>query len=532
MDEFEQESTALARGEATFEGPGPRNQASQKAKAIKYIQLSYPKVEVLNGPCERLVPNVDIKNFSELCSKHPGATSVYQFLQEMPFKRTQDPAQGTTWLELYIVYRMLGHPEPVSRDQNLAVAKPTMGAQLREFRAVVRKVVRWAFAGKSMLLFRGTESKGHALRTLGLRTILATMPYQLQLTEGARRAVAQHIVRAQANRSGRQASALLDEGSKVKLQPLRTKGKAQWSRGIPKWGAAQVFQQPMPGSMDSSAASGVDCHRSRGAASASSDQRTCEGPDVTASTRPLPQTIFVFCPKCQFAVDGTRPAFRIDKLDQKTWCKRCHRSHAISNWACACHTPWHACPRHQGEPARLRQTQRQPVDKKSHAAPKRALQDISTEAEIKRLDQPRRTQPSEDPDEIDLGERRQGDLIPKLRHKYRRILREESTDARDRGQVQQADVDEAPASSTAASTGQSSKGSGRSRTTPRAEEPPRSQQQPQQPQQPQSPQQRRSSRQPSPPLQQSRSPRQPSPPQQTPDLDSDTEPPQVPYEFL
>ena len=159
---------------------------------------------------------------------------MFQFLLDLQYQRTNDPAQGTTWIELFIAYRLAGHRSPIDRDENLAAVKPTMGAQLREFRLAIRKIAKWAFGGKDMMLFRGTEAKQQVLRNFGLRTVVATLPLQLNLTSEAAKAVATHVVRAQGQRSTQRAAEMMDNNALVKLQPLRTKGKASWASGIHK----------------------------------------------------------------------------------------------------------------------------------------------------------------------------------------------------------------------------------------------------------------------------------------------------------
>ena len=76
------------------------------------------------------------------------------------------------------------------------------------------------------------------------------------------------------------------------------------------------------------------------------------GPQYAAP--PLPCTVFLHCPECSFAVDGTRAAFNLATLHQRTWCSRCQRSKFVRLWTCSCKVQWHTCPRHSMEPARLR----------------------------------------------------------------------------------------------------------------------------------------------------------------------------------
>ena len=246
--------------------------------------------------------------------------------------------------------------------------------------------------------------------------------------------VALHVVRAQANRSYTQAMAMIQEQQRIRLQPLRTKGKANWSTGIQAI-KGRIYRS-QASSSDSNARGGSDaekfrtgtCSRTSAAAQAGDQQAGSSTSSTSALPSPigmLPQMIFLYCPKCLFAVDGTRAAFVVDRLDHKTWCKRCHRSWAVQDWQCACHMPWHACPKHSKEPCRLRSDREGKRSRRTHTAPKRPLAEVCTEEGANMLDEAGR--PSSNllsaTDEIDLGPKQpKGGLLPALRQRYRRIL--------------------------------------------------------------------------------------------------------------
>ena len=161
-----------------------------------------------------------------------------------------------------------------------------------------------------------------------------------------------------------------------------------------------------------------------GGSSGSGTQATTQQPAERA--KPPPQHIHLFCPKCKFAVDGTRVAFSTHKLDHKTWCKRCHRSHTVQNWTCQCHMPWHMCQKHRQEPERLRQIQQGRAKRKPHSTAKRPLEEACTEEGARKLDEaPKRTEPPNPDEQIDLGPSKPSDLLPSIRAKYRRILEKE-----------------------------------------------------------------------------------------------------------
>ena len=62
------------------------------------------------------------------------------------------------------------------------------------------------------------------------------------------------------------------------------------------------------------------------------------------------------CPRCDHQVDGTKPPFRLDNLDQRTWCNQCKGSRFVRLWLCPCQVPWASCPIHAHVPEQLRES--------------------------------------------------------------------------------------------------------------------------------------------------------------------------------
>ena len=76
-------------------------------------------------------------------------------------------------------------------------------------------------------------------------------------------------------------------------------------------------------------------------------------PVPEAVVEPADLVLFA-CPTCGNVSEGTRPTIALDLLDKKTWCNSCRCSRFVRLWRCECGVPWHACPKHMGEPARIR----------------------------------------------------------------------------------------------------------------------------------------------------------------------------------
>ena len=124
-----------------------------------------------------------------------------------------------------------------------------------------------------------------------------------------------------------------------------------------------------------------------------------------------PDLVFMQCPKCPHKLLGSRPAFNLQQLDAKTWCKQCKRSWAVHRWQCSCQIPWHTCQVHKSEPHRLRTTTPAPTPRTtptnstttSRTATKRALGQ-GRDAQVQRwLDLPPTKRARAHPAEVELG---------------------------------------------------------------------------------------------------------------------------------
>ena len=301
-------------------------------------------------------------------------------------------SMGTTWLELYTLYRMTGHPEPVTYNTTQATVRPTLRQQLHTFRHTTRQLVINTMPQQAHTLFKGkSDMHGKRLGTLGINTNLAILPWQPDITPSTRTRIAQEILRSQHRLSLKQACAALEEGKAVALRQLQLKGRAKWSANIKPHGQA-IYNQPTRHDTATSTKHTTQAIEQRGHYGRLGFSLSCAPPptryhqptNTAASTQPhdyhdpgsqaqhqphtkqhiptppLPQHIFFGCPRCTHRLPGTRTAFRHDNLDERIWCNICKRARFIGAWRCQCGIPWHQCPLHKHEPARLRSEQAAP----------------------------------------------------------------------------------------------------------------------------------------------------------------------------
>ena len=255
---------------------------------------------------------------------------------------------GITWLELYIIYRLAGHPETVPYTNASARTRPTLRQQLTAFRQTIRQVVQQTMDSSHHGLFVGQPSKGRRLATLGVSTNLAVLPWQPYIAKDLQDRVAQEVLRSQHRLTLAKATQAMAAKQQVRIHTIQLKGRAKWAKGL------KPYKGPFyKASTGDTTGSSTDTHRP-----CMPTNPPIEPP--TKRARTLPTLIFLQCPKCPHKLPGTRSSFQDHNLDSKVWCKQCHCSRLVKQWQCTCGVPWHLCPLHKDEPARLRSQQPTP----------------------------------------------------------------------------------------------------------------------------------------------------------------------------
>ena len=240
---------------------------------------------------------------------------------------------GTTWLELFIVFKLQGHPDPLPADGRRASARPSLQQQLVEFRSLVRNCAELLFESKVANYFKGKAQGMFRLRCLGISTNLAVLPLQLALDAKLIREISIQVIRSQRRWPRRTIEGMIDQGSDIEVRRVSMKGRAKWISSLRPW-KGEVF---LPAS----------CPRP---AEPRPPRR------ARADEEQLESTAFE-CPYCDNKAACERPAFDLTLLDGKTWCKRCKVSRPVRRWRCLCGNLWHACPAHSSLPQRLRDEQ-------------------------------------------------------------------------------------------------------------------------------------------------------------------------------
>eukprot|EP00973_Karenia_brevis_P046641 6470441-Karenia_brevis.AAC.1 len=100
---------------------------------------------------------------------------VQRFLTRLSFAKPRGGEFGITWLELYTLYKAMGHPCPVNNPEARAKARPSMGAQVHAFKIAARRIVQRTVKDDHKQLFACGKKRGLALMRLGISSHAATL---------------------------------------------------------------------------------------------------------------------------------------------------------------------------------------------------------------------------------------------------------------------------------------------------------------------------------------------------------------------
>ena len=400
----------------------PQRQQRHHKATTPHTTIAAPPYQTPTTPPRRFTQVILAQQCPQLCKRCPAIVQVQAFLLAMPFVPIDDPgisgigsasaadsspqaeeAQDTqnqrqklgfTWLELYGLYRLAGHPEPIQYSRSEAVARPTLRQQLHAFRHTVRQLVLHTMPSEQQHLVKGTKQPhSKRLDSLGIATHLAILPWQPCLTAGMQERLAQEILRSQHRLSYAKARQAIAEHHHMAMRQVQLKGRAKWSGTIKPYKQplyATHAQIPTDTTARASSTTPSDYHllphalgggqgggravgdtvtgSAAAAASAPSTAISSSSPMYPASQGqqssgrssmhidqphdPPPNVIYLRCPRCPHKLPGTKPVFHDHNLDQRVWCNSCRKSLFVRQWKCGCGLPRHVCPVHKDEPAR------------------------------------------------------------------------------------------------------------------------------------------------------------------------------------
>ena len=119
----------------------PSDQTKNGPLKNKYVHVSKPDVcSDVDG--ERFGEMGAKEMFQSTLIKFPNAKQLQQLIQRCKFKRREEGDSGTTWLELYVLYKMCGGTDRDLKPKRAAMRKPSKEKYLRNFKMGLKQVIK------------------------------------------------------------------------------------------------------------------------------------------------------------------------------------------------------------------------------------------------------------------------------------------------------------------------------------------------------------------------------------------------------
>ena len=299
-----------------------RIQEAKKAKAeanqdnrIFYKPLEHPGRNITR----KLNITSTVTRYAGILKDMPFAIHVERLLSTIHIAPCTNNLRGVAWLEMYITYRVCGHPKPIADDPCVGRARSNLDAQLSKFKLCVGRLVDRIFINTNEgLLFKPSGSKEPCLAGVGILGQHPSVLFNIHLTTNMQKHVAAVLVAIGRRCTKQKIQEFLSGTHGFNPTKLNLRGKAALESKIP----CLEEHEPFVAKPDTS---------SHGVAQAS------EGSS---------QLHVATCPMCNQESPSQRYNLQNVDLDLRIKCIICKRSGPCRLWRCNHGTPWHICAQH------------------------------------------------------------------------------------------------------------------------------------------------------------------------------------------
>ncbi len=285
---------------------------------------------------------LDIGNFIKTVEHKDRASEIQDFLKGTRVRQVRHQQEGTSWLELYTLYKLGGGSCVVADPECKAAPRPSMRMQLKAFTKTCRAIARLTMEQQDANLFKANGAKKPRLKTLGIQTHMPMVNFQLVIDKKTQEEIAKQIVRSQARRTLKQAEEIVGQAQRVKLGKFHAVNRTRWSRLIK---VSKEVKEARSRDETERKRRKVDEGLHEEVTPQEDPQGITEEVEGEKQTEEGKANYFV-CATCGTKVPSKRKAFDAKALDAKTWCGTCRKSWMVKNFNCECGRPWFKCSLH------------------------------------------------------------------------------------------------------------------------------------------------------------------------------------------
>ena len=324
-----------------------RQQASNQSKdtAVAYNAVLRQTPANSAKEVQKLQLQGGIQGYKSFSNKHKESVAIWDFVNGLKYRQVDCQAHATSWLELYIIYRVIGYPKPIPDRPSKARARATIQMQLTEFKKVVRGIVERAAKDEdSKSAIKPCKITHQRFISLGLAGKHAAINCSIEVDDDVMKAVEGQLIKLGHLISAKQIRNFQEGSLKLKPSMPNLKGRAGWDSNI----------QPIKQATWS---------------------KICNLQATGHAKRAL-DPICLQCPKCKASTISANAAFQSEDLDKVCKCATCKRNSKSNDWLCSCNAKWHLCNMHSHI---VRQSSKKPPKSESIPRPKRQIGPLNFE---------------------------------------------------------------------------------------------------------------------------------------------------------
>ena len=268
-----------------------------------------------------------ISSYSKLCNQYSCMTLIEAFLKMIHIAHAEQSVRAITWIELYILYRISGNPQPLepkaSTVGDRAKQAISLDLQLRHFKNQVRKIAERALSGgRDADIFKPMQITHDNLIGIGITGHHPAVAFNVSLTQNTQLQVNKSLILLGMHVSHEKLMQIAQGSSTTRynVKPLSYRGKTGWdSRLITYHGTLDPLQDHI-----------------------NTNSHPCDI-DHTSHQKLM---FVVQCPTCNQQSPCHNYKFQYSDLDAKIRCSECHKFSAVKYWKCNCAIIWHTCKVH------------------------------------------------------------------------------------------------------------------------------------------------------------------------------------------
>ncbi len=218
------------------EGKGRKASVKRKKEDDQVIYRRYEEEKLAERKPEevrKIRGMVKVGEKEKRKSEREKLVEVQDFLRKLQVAEAKEGEAATTWLELFTLYKLLGHKCPIKDPEQKAKKKTGLGAKVHCFKLAVRRTAREAMQSRDEELFKAGKSKKPPLLRLGIKNFLPGIRGKVVVTKSCQKAVDKELLRAKGSKLKELVGQLEGEKS-VPEAKLSLKHKVAWASRVQK----------------------------------------------------------------------------------------------------------------------------------------------------------------------------------------------------------------------------------------------------------------------------------------------------------